>query len=68
MGRMPQVDGEGASYQLRVALNCTLPTPLPNSNVAAFEANVTLGPEEDTATFAEVEILLDEALTRNVSG
>jgi hypothetical protein len=54
-------------YQLRVGLNCTLTSPLPNSNVASFDVNVTMGPEGDSATFSDVSITLDEALTRNVS-
>ena len=60
------MEGETAQYQLRMGLNCTLGSPLPNSNVASFDANVTLGPDGDSATFSDVSITLDESLTRNV--
>ena len=40
-------DGEGATFQLLVALNCTHEAPFPHSDVASFAANVTLAPEGD---------------------
>ncbi|KAI7846368.1 hypothetical protein COHA_000079 [Chlorella ohadii] len=60
-----QVDGEAVLYQLRMGLNCTLTSPLPNSNIASFDANVTMGPASESATFSDVSISLDEAQTRN---